>query len=558
MSKILFYCLLIAGMTALFGCNDAEPPKKTDIAETPEQLLVKTEDNIRKNIEFALAEKGQLGDSITLFDARLAGVIYKERQFSSLWSRDERWKPSGDSLLHLIRTAKLYGLFPQDYHLQFLDSADRQIQRDSLGKSSRKDAALWAKADLLLTDAFIHIIHDVKLGRLPQDSISQRKDSVLADSFYLVKLNDVMQRATITPTLSSLEPAHEGYYLLKAGIPRFLDSIDHRVYSKVPSSKDSTFRVALQKRLYEGGFISFDSLRADSAQLASAVKKFQRQKGITVDGVAGEGTVRLLNMTDEDRFVRIAITLDRYKMLPPQMPERYIWVNLPSFYLRLQDHDSVKLVSKIICGKTITRTPVLTSAISEIITYPQWTVPNSIILKEILPSVKRDPGYLARKGFSLIDAKGDEVDPYTVNWSKYSKGIPYKVVQGSGDANALGVLKFNFPNKYAVYLHDTNQRYLFGAPVRTLSHGCVRVQDWEKLAAYIITNDNKGMEDNIPVLDSMNTWLERKEKHNLPIRNRLPVYIRYFTCEGKASGIVFYDDIYGEDKFLRARYFAGK
>jgi murein L,D-transpeptidase YcbB/YkuD len=185
-------------------------------------------------------------------------------------------------------------------------------------------------------------------------------------------------------------------------------------------------------------------------------------------------------------------------------------------------------------------------------------MPESIIVKEVLPGVKKDTAYFRKKGYSLIDAAGNEVDPQTVDWKKYRKGIPYKVVQGSGDDNALGVLKFNFSNKYAVYLHDTNQRYLFGQTTRSLSHGCVRVQEWQKLAYAILHYDDT---DSLKISvkeDSLNSWLSQKVKRTLPIRNRLPVYIRYFTCEGKDNGIVFYDDMYGEDKLLREKYFANK
>jgi L,D-transpeptidase YcbB len=243
------------------------------------------------------------------------------------------------------------------------------------------------------------------------------------------------------------------------------------------------------------------------------------------------------------------------------MPTRYLWVNLPGYSMKFIEDDSLVLLSKIICGKVKTRTPILTSAISELITYPQWTVPASIIEKEILPGIKRDSDYLAKKGFSLVDKNGDEVDPHTVEWSRYKRGIPYRVVQGSGDENALGVLKFNFPNKYAVYLHDTNQRYLFARNSRSLSHGCVRVQDWQKLAYSMIRYDNKEFASKRPssTEDSLTAWLARKEKHSIVVRNRLPVYIRYFTCEADEAGkLLFYDDIYGEDKMLQELYFNGK
>ncbi|OYW17046.1 MAG: hypothetical protein B7Z54_08940 [Sphingobacteriales bacterium 12-47-4] len=196
------------------------------------------------------------------------------------------------------------------------------------------------------------------------------------------------------------------------------------------------------------------------------------------------------------------------------------------------------------------------------ITYPPWTIPTSIIVKEILPGLKRDPGYLAKKGYSLINSDGEEVDPYLVDWSKYSKGIPYKVVQGSGDDNALGILKFNFNNKYSVYLHDTNQRYFFSRAERALSHGCVRVQSWKELADFILRNDStQAMEKNnrnfLPH-DSLSKWLINKEKHTIAIRNRIPVFIRYFSCEAKDGKLVFYDDIYQEDALLKKHYISAK
>ncbi len=559
--KVFSYSVIVFSLSLFCigtACNSAKKPPETDIANTPEELDVKASDVIHAALRFAAENEGKIDDTIQLSYTSQLQSIYEKIEFATVWSSKEQWKPLADSLLNFISQVKLYGLFPEDYHFTFLDSLSKQFRTDSV---KRKDAVLWAKADLMLSDGFLHIIKDLKLGRLPQDSITQRKDSVLSDSFYIQQFETVQQKGTLTETFQSVEPVHSGYIALKEGIRRFLDSADNRVYTVVPPrpKRDSVpFTQALQQRLYEGNFI--DSIQVDSAKLAEGVKKFQHSKGITVDGKAGGETIRLLNETDKDRFIRIAISLDRYKMLPEKMPSRYIWVNLPGYNMQLIEEDSVLLTSKIICGKNITRTPVLTSAISDMITYPQWTIPTSIIVKEILPALKRDTNYLARKGYSLIDSKGDIVNPGSVNWAKYSKGIPYKVVQGSGDENALGILKFNFPNKYSVYLHDTNQRYLFSRTMRSLSHGCVRVQEWEELAYYIIRYDYKDRseQEGIAAEDSLATWLDRKEKHTIPVRKRLPVYLRYFTCEGKDGKIQFYDDIYGEDKVLRERFFAGK
>ena len=531
------------------------------IASTPQEMKEKTTNLIQSFIEKAGSENGLLEDStILLNQARLAKLLYERKDFTPMWCDKEQWLPLGDSMYQFIEKAQLFGLFPEDYHIKELRTIRQQFSDDSLAKYDRKNTTLWAKADIMLTDAFIQIIKEVKLGRLPNDSVTLRKDSILTDEFY-EKQFDALPQSGVSTIVQSLEPKQRGYDLLKAGIRRFLDSADYRQFTVVPyPEKDQLkLRRALQKRLYEGKFIAFDSVAADSIQLAAAIKKFQQKKGITIDGKAGEGTVRMLNENDREKFIRIAISMDKYKMLPEEMPAKYIWVNVSSNYLVLVEGDSVKLSSKVICGKPKTKTPLLTSNISQLITYPQWVPPASIITKEILPAVKKDPGYLARKGFSLVDTKGNEVDPYTVDWSKYSKSIPYRVVQGSGDANALGIMKFVFNNKYSVYLHDTNQRYMFANSMRSLSHGCVRVQEWEKLAFYILRNDSLNATGGAYTkIDSVKTWLQQKQKRTVVVRNKIPVFLRYFTCEGRNGAIVFFDDVYADDKRLREKYFASK
>jgi murein L,D-transpeptidase YcbB/YkuD len=564
MSKYRFKYPLFTGILlclfVLMACNNKNQ-KGDNIANTPQKLQQKVTELIQKITEKAIATNGQLDDStITLSQPRLAKLLYEKKLFEPLWCQKEEWLPAGDSLFSFIESSQLFGLFPEDYHISQLKTIRQKFIADSLSKGDRKDASLWSHADIMLTDAFVQIVKDIKLGRLPQDSITLRKDSVLSDDFYEQQLYGLLQSG-LAKTIQSLEPQHWGYHLLKAGIKKFLDSADYKQFTVVPYPEKNTakFNMALQKRLYEGDFIAYDSLSADSAQLAEAIKKFQKKKGIAIDGRAGEGTVRMLNVNDREKFIRVAISMDKYKMLPEKMPTKYIWVNVSANLLELIDNGLVKLTSKVICGKSKTRTPVLTSNITELITYPQWVPPPSIVSKEILPAVKKNPGYLVRKGFTIVDSKGNEVDPYSVDWSKYSKSIPYRVVQGSGDANALGIMKFVFSNKYSVYLHDTNQRYLFANSMRSLSHGCVRVQEWEKLANYILRNDSlNGSKNGYTRIDSVKSWLQKKQKKNIAVRNKMPVYIRYITCEGRNGNIVFYDDVYAEDKLLREKYFAAK
>lgn len=544
----------------IIACQDTTPKGET-IAATPEEMQQKAAGLIKDFISKATADSGKTIDSFVLLkQGPLCKQVYDTVNFIPRWSREEKWLPAGDSVYAFIEGAKRYGLFPEDYHYGSLKEIRGRFFADSLSRGDRKDALWWARADVLLTDAFFQLIRDIKLGRLPNDSVTLRKDSVLSDAFYKDQWTQLQQTHSITALANALEPVHKGYQLLKAAIPVFLNSAENKEYTLVPApGKDPTlFKKALQKRLFEGGYIAFDSVAADSVQLAEAVKKFQKAKGITVDGKAGEGTVRMLNINDRERFVRIAISMDKFKLLPEQMPVKYVWVNAAANNMQLVDGGEVKIASRVITGKPKTRTPMLTSAINALITYPQWVPPPSIVQKEILPAVKKNPGYLGRKGFSLLDKDGNEVDPYTVDWTKYSKTVPYRIVQGSGDANALGIMKFVFDNKYSVYLHDTNQRYLFGNAMRSLSHGCVRVQEWQPLAYWLLRNDSVGGGGRSTRVDSVKIWLANKQKRTIPLRNKVPVFIRYITCDVLDGKLVFFDDVYGDDKYLREKYFAGK
>src|SRR6185436_16076184 len=402
--SVVYYSFILF---ALLACDNAEPPPVTDIAKSPQELDIKATDIIESALGYAAGHDGRIDDSLRLVNTHLLQSIYENNQYITLWSSQEQLKPIADSLRTFINDAKLYGLFPEDYHYTLMDSVKRLFQADTSGKAARRDAVLWAKIDMMMTDAFFHLVTDLKLGRLPQDSVTQRKDSILSDEFYTTQFQSIYQGGSLTGVFQALEPAHTGYHLLKNSLKSFLDSADYKIYTKVPDRKDTTgFLPALHLRLTEGGFLSNDSIPVDSVKLARAIKAFQQSKGITADGKIGDATIRMLNTSDRERFVRIAITLDRYKMLPDSMPPRYVWVNLPGFYMKLIEADSALFTSKIVCGKAITRTPLLTSAISNMVTYPQWTIPESIITKEVLPGAKKDTGYLAEKGYVLIDKDG--------------------------------------------------------------------------------------------------------------------------------------------------------
>ena len=558
------FAALFLWAVCFISCEEKKTPEEKLIVEVPEKMDDKVKSLIGNFLDYSVSKNGKLDDSTILYQLPILRNLYKQRSYSPQWSSAQKWLAQGDSLLFFIQNARLYGLFPTDYHSHQLHAIEKMFAIDTFKDKETKDAASWARADLMLSDALINIFHDIKLGRLPNDSITLRKDSVLTEEFISSKFNAAASGLSLDIIISTLEPKHAGYKELKGAIRNFLDSADFNLFTPIifPNKNREEVKAAVAKRLFETGYLDSLTMQPDSLKLASTLRKYQRTKKLTADGKIGAQTIRMLNLSDQEKFNRIAITMDRYKMLPDTMPQKYIWVNIPSYSLRLISNDTLVLTSKVVVGKPITRTPVLTSAVSEMITYPQWTIPASIIEKEILPGMKKDTGYLRKRGYSLLNSKNEEVSPDSVNWAKYKKTIPYKVIQGSGDDNALGVLKFNFYNRYSVYLHDTNQRSFFGFDSRAFSHGCVRVQDWEKMAYYIMNNENNVAANSnklkpIPV-DSLTHWLQVKEKHSIPIRSKVPVFIRYFTCEATNGQISFFEDIYDEDRKMSELLFANK
>lgn len=562
-TNILIHTLLIACLFVA-SCHNPAPPNEPKIVSTPEKMDQQTSESIKDALEFAVEHNGKIDDSIRLQFINVVNLFYNNNRFENIWSHKEKWEPLADSLYQFIENANFSGLFPNDYHFKNLQSLKNILDTDSL---KRMDANLWKKADLMLTDAFMHVVKDLKDGRLSSDSVTINKVKV-ADGFYSDQLSQLISTKQLSPLLDAVQPKFLAYWELKNGIANFLDSMDKRTYTyvtypfKAGDEKDSVaFIKTIQKRLNESKCIALGDELPDTTQLKTAIKKYQKQKGLKQDGAISNSLIKMMNGSDAERFKRIAINLDRYKLLPDTMPEKYIWVNLPGYYLQVWDHDTMVMDSKIICGKPATRTPLLNSYITDMVVYPTWTVPNSIIAKQYLPKLKSDPNYLTKIGLHLVDDKGETIDPTNIKWTKYTKGIPFKVMQGSGDDNALGIFKFNFNNRYAVYLHDTNQRYLFKNAARALSHGCVRVQEWEKLAFFIARNDSMNLKTGETLrytADSIKAWLAIKELKRIGVKNKVSLFIRYFSCEVKNGRIKFYDDIYGEDKAVREKYFTDK
>lgn len=545
--------LLVSIVFLFFACRNSNKPREKDVVKEPEQLEARTSENLHKLLDFAYDNKAHLNDSVTLTSLGTIAAIYKRNNFKVVWSHGDQWKSIADSLFQMIQHAKEYGLFPADYNYSSIVSIRKTFEQDSV---SRRDAALLSRADILFTEAYLNMAKHLKLGRLQKDSVTIRKDSVFNDNYFIRFFDHSTANNSIISSLHSLEPPYTGYKSIRESIGSFLDSADLKdyVYIYYPYKDSIAFAKSLHDRLVELGYLGKGTPKGDTAMLAGAIRKYQQDNNYKITGKISETLVRSLNNTDLERFRSIAATLDSYKMLPDTLPVSYLIVNLPSFTLYVYNKDTLAFQSKVIVGSPKTRTPLLNSRVSNFITYPQWTVPYSIIFKEMLPKIQKSVDYLDKQNLMIVDKNDSVLDPRLINWASLNeKHFPYLIRQKQGDDNSLGVMKFNFANKYSVYLHDTNVRWMFSKASRALSHGCVRVQDWQKLSSYLVRSDTA----RFPA-DTLKAWIHRQEKHIVTGFPRVPLFIRYFTVEGKDGHLQFYSDIYGDARIVKERYFTRK
>jgi murein L,D-transpeptidase YcbB/YkuD len=543
----------VLSLILLLACHRQPRKMDKDEVKTPGQMGEHVGVDLKSILQYVADHGDKLNDSTVLQYRKLEDNFYDSNGYTSVWSDKENWRAPADSLFAFIAKSKSYGLFPSDYHYTALQFIQRILREDTM---ARKNAAIWSRADLMLTDAYFMLVKDLKHGRLDFDSVTLRKDTVLPDSLYTGTLSSALQSGAISGSLQALEPRNRGYDSLKAYLGDFLATAHFRrlTWLDYPYKDSAFFYQALTRRLQESGYIDSAATTVDTAVLRAAIRQYQTMNKLKVTGKVSGDLVAMMDNSDWEKFKRIAISLDRFKLLPDTLPKTYVWVNLPSFMLQVVDSDTVVLESKVIVGAPKTRTPLLTSEISNFVTYPQWTVPNSIIFKEMLPAIKNNVDYLRKQNLMVVDDNDSVRDPLTIRWSRLNKNnFPYQIKQRQGDDNSLGVMKFNFRNKYDVYLHDTNVRWMFDKTFRALSHGCVRVKEWRKLSLFLIRNDTMRYHP-----DTLSAWISRQEKHTVYGFARVPIYLRYFTCEGKKGKIVFHDDIYGEDRELRNRYFAQK
>ncbi|MES2592920.1 MAG: L,D-transpeptidase family protein [Bacteroidota bacterium] len=487
------------------------------------------------------------GDS--LIATKLIVEFYKKNDFKVNWTDKGKHTKESDSLLRLIKNAEDYGLVPDDYHLSKITRIS-EIEKDK--KTGKFDAVKFLEAELLFTDAFFKLAVHTNKGRLNKDSLNREWKVSQLDTNLIDILTAAVAKGTIQPAIDSLEPKNKQYVLLKKALKNFRTEFVNSNWDSLASreSDSLTFNERLKQRLIASHDYIDTIAGSDSIKLIKAIKNFQYKHNLTEDGKIGKLTFKALQRTKKDYIRQIEINMERWRMYNEPKEKQFVWVNLPKYEMRVIEEDTMVMESRVIVGQPDHQTPTLKSTIRYFLIYPYWNVPLSIATKEILPILKRDTSYLRRKNFEVLDRRGNVVKDSIIKWKKYSENyFPWRLRQRMGDDNSLGILKFNFENKYGVYLHDTDSRRLFKREMRAMSHGCVRLERFIDFAKFLIRDDSV----NYPI-DSLKMDFLKEEQKYVYIKKPIAIYINYFTAEvDEFNDLFFFMDVYKRDeKMLKA------
>ncbi len=478
---------------------------------------------------FRMAMEGLFADEAALRQLRVGGrdrealsAFYAQAERPLIWAQDGVWSPAARAAMEQLKAADEDGLNPVDYPLP-----DRGLRKDAT-------PAQWAQADLKLSLSVIRYARDARGARIDLPRLSPLVTPKLAIPEIAEVLTKVASAKDAGAALASYNPPHAGYRALKERLAKLREN--HPTQPSVRLPKGPILRVGMKDPrvpLVRARFNlskDADNQTVYDERVASAVAAFQKEKGLPDTGVLNAQTVAALSGPSVmQRESELIANMERWRWLPADLGSRHIMVNVPEYRLQLMEGRHVVHETRVIVGKEQSQTPIFSETMKYLVVNPSWTIPPSIMKKEILPALANDPGYAARKGYKVI-----------------RRGNQISVQQPPGERNALGYVKFMFPNQHAVYLHDTPNRNLFSASKRALSHGCVRVDKPFELAEEVMGRDGKWTEQKL-------RGLIGKGERYVHLTDPLPVHLAYFTVAIDERGeMKKFDDIYGLDRKVRA------
>jgi L,D-transpeptidase YcbB len=474
--------------------------------------------------------------------------FYAQRDYQPVWTMSDQHPRLQDVAIAFIEGASKEGLASSDYDIESL----RLLRNEYTGHAR-------LKLELLTTQSLLALVHDLYSGRLsatsadPDWHIPQQKFDSIAFLQEAITLGNLQQ------ALKDLAPNMPQYRSLKRLLAKLRELVSAGVlWTRIPETSSSirpnTMHPVIpliRQRILEA-YVAYEKPEYAIAtsesefydrELETAVKTFQQQHGLNTDGIIGRNTRRAMNTTPEEQIQRLRINLERLRWLPRKFSDRYILVNIAGFHLIAVEDNTPVLEMRIVVGRDYRSTPSFNSHISHMVLNPYWNIPNSIARKDLWPKQKKDSDYFISQGIKVFsDYRYEfELDPNMIDWDSVEKHFPYALQQAPGRLNALGTIKFMFPNPFSIYLHDTPSKSLFQRDIRTYSSGCIRLEKPLQLAEFLLKRP-LGKTDVIEKINSGKT-------HTIHLPKRLPIYLVYLTAWSDEQGDVrFSSDIYGRDK----------
>lgn len=479
--------------------------------------------------------------------------FYGEREHKPIWITEAGFTQKAERLIAEIKKAARYGLNATDYDLPSLQkTASTDLSVDAL-----------ADAELKLSYAALAYARHAKGGRMDPSKLSKFIDVKLdlPNPYDVIKA--LAESDKPAQYLTGLHPQHEQFQLLVAMLE---DQRGAKAENTVIIPDGPTLRFGdesdivplLRKRLKvstRGGFERIQDDYSDykendvfDERLEEAVRDFQAANGLKADGIVGQNTRAVLNGGQPKNKVKTIIAnMERWRWLPENLGNYHIKTNIPEFKFSIYKNNRVVHSERVIVGKVTNQTPIFTDKMETVVLNPYWYPPRSIIRNEILPGARRSENFISRHRFQLTNARGRSLDPYEVDWySVRPKDISFR--QPPGPGNVLGEVKFLFPNKHAVYMHDTPTKNLFKKQVRAYSHGCVRVQNPRRFTEILLANQGWSK-------DRVRRQLATGRNQHIKLEQKVPVYLTYFTAwVDPASGdVTYFNDVYKHDDRVIAK-----
>ena len=473
---------------------------------------------------------------------------YKSTGFSPVWLSQGQLAPRAAAVLKVLGAAADEGLDPQHYLPQALASFDPAAAVFPI------DPMAQARIDVGLTAMALKYARHMSGGQFDPRRLSLYNDLTPER----VPANQALKVLAWSPFpeayLVSLQPRHSAYGAMKKALAELRAKAGGKISiviaegNRVKPGKRDPRLVEVRARLRELGLMAETAIVPAEDEdildpaLSLALKTFQKNSGIKASGALDGATVTALNDQGGERDVRRLVhNMERLRWLPKLLGSSYVMVNQAAFQVRVIDKDQEVWRSNVIVGKPLSQTSAFHDEIEMVVFNPSWGVPPSIIANEYLPKLRRDPGYLDRLGFKVVNTSGKVVPSSTIGWSAYGAKVPFSIQQPPGPKNALGEIKFLFPNKHDIYMHDTPARELFDEEVRAFSHGCVRVQNPREFATILLGWDRGKIDETT----------DSGKSQTVRLKTKVPIHVTYFTAWPDEDGTInYYRDLYGRDEAI--------